>query len=242
MRKRFLVRRYAILLACVMLAVFAAIPAAASGGGYGECGLRISYMDGKAPIPGVTFRAYRAAGYLGQGVYSMEGGFAGCGAVLDGAMTNRKWEAAAQAMLSCVEKNGIKPDASGKTGENGTMELSGLMPGVYLVEGDRSAGSGMSYTPQAFCVMLPGRDSDGLPVYTVTAEPKHETQTEATEATEAPQAATEAPATPKTGDTAGQAERLALMLACLSILSAFAASRAMGLQPKDGGKGGHTGR
>lgn len=230
MEKRFLVLRYAALLAC-MLAILATMPAAAKEGGHGRCGLLISYMDGKDPIPGVTFKAYRAAGYLGHERYALDGGFKECGAVLDGAMTNSKWEAAAQAMLSYAKEAGIRADASGKTGEDGILELGGLEAGVYLVEGGKSVAGGTSYTPQAFCVKLPGYGSDGELTYTVTAEPKHETETEA------PEESTEPPATPKTGDTAGRVGCQALILAGFSVLAALAAARAMRMRKETGHAG-----
>ena len=153
----------------LLLATVFAVPAALAAGG--TCSLRIEFLDGSAPLAGATFRVYRVAELADFGEYNLLDAFKSSGAELRSQMTNRAWEEAAAKLSAHASRNGLKADLSGVTDTNGALSFSGLEEGVYLVEGDPLQVGDDLYTPQTFCVVLPGRDADG-PVRDLTVTPK----------------------------------------------------------------------
>lgn len=174
MKYQSLMRRCLAALLCVLVMAAFLPNTVAYAADAGPCSLRIEYLDGGRPLAGVSFRVYRVADLLPHGEYGYAGSFTGCSIELKSQMTNAEWVDAAKALLGYVGTKNVLPDMSGKTDSAGVLEFSGIKEGLYLVEGDVLNDGAAIYTPQVFCVVVPDRDDNGNPVYSVTVTPKYE--------------------------------------------------------------------
>ena len=172
MRKSGQMQRILASLLCFLLAV-AVIPGVMAQAAAAPCSLTIEYLDESRPISGAVFRVWYAAVLEPHGEYALAGDFAGSGAQMYNQMTNKAWEDAAKALSDWAAKKQLKADYAGATGADGKLVFSALEEGVYLVEGDPLAVGDDIYTPQTFCVVLPGRDDVGEPIYNLAVTPKY---------------------------------------------------------------------
>ena len=88
-------------------------------------------------------------------------------------MTNKEWEDASKALSDQAVEKQLKADYTATTDADGKLVFSALEEGVYLVEGDPLTVGEHIYTPQTFCVVLPGRDDAGEPIYDLAVTPKY---------------------------------------------------------------------
>lgn len=159
-------------LLCLLLAA-AVIPGVMAQAAAAPCSLTIEYLDESRPISGAAFRVWYAAALEPHGEYAPADAFAGSGAQMYNQMTNKAWEDAAKALSDWAAKKQLKADYTGTTDADGKLAFSALEEGVYLVEGDPLAVGEYIYTPQTFCVVLPGRDDAGEPIYDLVVTPKY---------------------------------------------------------------------
>lgn len=141
-----------------------------------NCSLTIRYLDEGEPITGASFALYRVGNLTDQMSFALEGSFAESGVSLGTQMTNEGWLNAARQLLAFAEERQVSPTVSGITNTNGNLVFVSLEPGLYLMSGDDVTVSGKTYHPMPACVMLPDRDENGNPAYSVSVEPKFDSQ------------------------------------------------------------------
>lgn len=163
-------RRLKKLLTCLLL-VLLLLPGSALARGLVDtqetAALTIRY-----PVAGVTFRLYRVADISHTGVFTLAEDFKDSGVSMD-QKDQEGWKGTAAALDAWTAREGKNPDVSGKTGQDGTLTVSDLTLGMYLVTWDRHTSGGYIYTPDPFLVSVPGLDENDDWVYRVTVEPKY---------------------------------------------------------------------
>ncbi len=159
-------------LLCFLLAA-AVIPGVMAQAAAAPCSLTIEYLDESRPISGAAFRVWYAAALEPHGEYALAGEFADSGAQMYNQMTNKAWEDAAKALSDWAVEKQLEADHAGATDADGKLVFSALEEGVYLVEGDPLAVGDDIYTPQTFCVVLPGRDDAGGAIHDLAVTPKY---------------------------------------------------------------------
>lgn len=134
--------------------------------------ISIVYTDEEKGITGSEFSIYRVADVLPHGHYELIGPFAECDVELGPEMTNGSWEDAAVMLFEYANANGIGCDKSGVIDAAGCLTFADIATGLYLVSGTQTEAHATIYTPQVFCVAIPGRDDNNNEVFYVRSEPK----------------------------------------------------------------------
>lgn len=141
-----------------------------------EVSLTIEYLHDKQPISGAQFDLYFVADIDENANLTLTGDFRGYPVKLDDSNAET-WKALAEMFAVYVERDGLKPIDSGKTGETGTLyfpnQQESLKSGLYLVVGRRLVQETHTYMAEPFLVTLPTMDQDaGTWSYGVLAAPK----------------------------------------------------------------------
>ena len=157
-------------LACLLLALLL-LPGSALARGLVDTRQTAS-LTLRYPVADITFRLYRVAEISDTGTFALTEDYADCGVSLD-QKDQTGWKGAAAALDAWTAREAKEPDASGKTAQDGTLTLSGLALGMYLVAWDRHTSGGDAYTPDPFLISLPGLNEQDGWVYSVTADPKY---------------------------------------------------------------------
>lgn len=163
-------------------AVFLLIPAAASAAEAIDLSrdvrLTISYQDGDVPLAGAEFSIYLVADVDENGELTTTPAFRQFNVDIRG-RNDAAWKALARTLEGYVLRDQIEPTDSGATGQSGFLYFptgsTKLMPGLYLVLGQRHTQNGRRYDATPFMVMLPTR-SENTWSYEVIASPKHTDQ------------------------------------------------------------------
>ena len=163
-------------------AVFLLIPAAASAVEAIDLSrdvrLTISYQDGDVPLAGAEFSIYLVADVDENGELTTTPAFRKFNVDIRG-KNDAAWKALARTLEGYVLRDQIEPTDSGATGQSGFLYFptgdTKLMPGLYLVLGQRHRQNGCRYDATPFMVMLPTQ-SENTWSYEVIASPKHTDQ------------------------------------------------------------------
>lgn len=124
----------------------------------------------ETPKGDVTFQAYHVGSWnASEGKWELDKSLAATGVNLEKLTTAQELETAAKTL---IEKGNLEEldGTKGQTNESGTMVLSGLKWGVYLLE--QTSGEDVYGTVSPLLVTIPSFDSDGTRVSNVTVEPK----------------------------------------------------------------------
>lgn len=122
------------------------------------------------PKGNVKFTAYRVGDWNGsEGKWELDNSLAGTGIVLDQLTTADEMEAAARKLIQESNLEQYKA-AEGLTSDSGTLVLSGLNWGVYLLQ--QQSGEDTYGTVNPFLVNMPAFDEKGNQTGNLTVEPK----------------------------------------------------------------------
>lgn len=176
--------RFAKCLKAVMLTLLLALalPCAAWAAGSiqldKEVSLDIVYKTDTAPLSKATFSIYLVATVDEYGEFTPTDAFAPYYVNISG-KDDEAWRAQASTLEGYVLLDKIAPTDTGKTDVNGKLHLptgdKKLVPGLYLVLGDRLKQDGWRYDAAPAFVTLPTTDTTtNTWQYNVVAAPKHE--------------------------------------------------------------------
>lgn len=140
-----------------------------------ECTLTLQHK-----YPGTVFDVYRIASVTQEAAFTLVPDLTGCNVKLSG-LDQEGWRTAALALAGYVERAGLIPLRTGRTGEDGKLSFEALPTGLYLVVGRHETRDGMSYhfTPFLICLpnwLAPANDPEGEKdwTYDVTMNTKYE--------------------------------------------------------------------
>lgn len=143
--------------------------------------LTVSCQSGDTPLAGVEFAVYLVAAEDTSGKLTVTDDFSRYGLKLEG-NSAYAWKIMASTLQGRVLRDGIVPVDTGTTNADGFATFPGeektLVPGLYLVLGQRHTQSGHRYDPTPFLAFLPGLDEEkDAWVYDVTANAKFDVST-----------------------------------------------------------------
>lgn len=165
----------AALLFCVMLlqqTVFAADPEQTGS-------IRLNY----SAVDNAEFKVYRAGEITDNWEFVLTGAFQDIPADLNDLDTEAMTELS-ETLAAYAAADGIEPDYSGRTDENGQVVFEGLTKGLYLIIGESVIWDGMRYDPVPFLLTVPSQDAEGTWNYQTEADVKYETSVPEKEETE----------------------------------------------------------
>lgn len=135
--------------------------------------LSVTYADEGVGIAGANVELRRVASIHDFASFSPLDAYADYG--LDFEPENSEgWRALAQTIAGYVARDGIEPDASAVTGEDGTVSFAGLELGLYLVTSDEVEHEGVIYTQEPALVSVPMENDADAWVYDATSVLKFE--------------------------------------------------------------------
>lgn len=144
--------------------------------------LTVTFCPEDIPASGVEFRLYKVASVDEYADLELTAGFAGISEDFS-EPDEDVWENAVTEVESYISENGIKPDYTAVSDENGVAVFSGLPVGLYLLKADAFISEEHdAYTPQAYLIMLPERIDDEWS-YDLQSVPKYEKSDEITDIT-----------------------------------------------------------
>ena len=165
----------AALLFCVMLlqqTVFAADPEQTGS-------IRLNY----SAVDNAEFKVYRAGEITDNWEFVLTGAFQDIPADLNDLDTEAMTELS-ETLAAYAAADGIEPDYSGRTDENGQAVFEGLAKGLYLIIGESVIQDGVRYDPIPFLLTVPSQDAEGAWSYQTEADVKYETSVPEKEETE----------------------------------------------------------
>ena len=165
----------AALLFCVMLlqqTVFAADPEQTGS-------IRLNY----SAVNNAEFKVYRAGEITDNWEFVLTGAFQDIPADLNDLDTEAMTELS-ETLAAYAAADGIEPDYSGRTDENGQAVFEGLAKGLYLIIGESVIQDGVRYDPVPFLLTVPSQDAEGAWSYQTEADVKYETSVPEKEETE----------------------------------------------------------
>lgn len=125
-----------------LLLLLSLLPAAYAGNSsfpQGEGKLTVQLLhkyesDGaKRMIPGVKASLYQVADLDDSATFTLTDEFSASGADLNAELSQENWAKLASSMETWVEQKSLKPLAEKTGGADGTVQFSGLQPGMYLL-------------------------------------------------------------------------------------------------------------
>lgn len=172
-------KRYKILLC--LLAAMLLLPVSAQAAGRidtdASATLTLTYRDGSTPLAAADFSIYRVAALDEYGAMHITKDFASYAPEISAENSSGDWRALAAALEGYVRRDEIPAADSGTTDQRGrlTFPTGGgtLLPGLYLVIGERLEQDGIYYDPTPFLILLPTEEDSGSGwSYDVSAAPK----------------------------------------------------------------------
>lgn len=165
----------AVLLFCVMLLQQAVYAADTEKTG----SIRLKY----SAVDNAKFMVYRAGEITDNWDFVLTGAFKDIPADLNH-MDTETMTALSETLASYVAADGIEPDYSGTTDENGEVVFEGLPKGLYLILGESVIRGETRYDPVPFLLTVPSEDAEGKWSYETEADVKYETSVIRKEETE----------------------------------------------------------
>ncbi len=142
-----------------------------------ESSMIISYQDGEKPLTGAAFAAYRVASVDAYGEMTALEGFEQFDVDIRGE-NEEAWRTLAYALEEYILQSSILPVASGKINEQGTLSLSNVPQGLYLIPASQHKQNQTIYNTEPFIVMLPVLDHvKNVWIYDLMVYPKHTSET-----------------------------------------------------------------
>lgn len=142
-----------------------------------EGSITLQYRHNGMYFEGLSIKSYRIAEVFPDGTYSLCGEFKDYPVNIYGITSQAEWNRIASTLSAYVAADEIAPTRRGTTDEAGTVEFSGLLPGMYLTTEVRTEENGAITTFHDFLTVLPHPQEDGNHSYNIMAYPKCESYT-----------------------------------------------------------------
>ncbi len=143
----------------------------------GEGSITVHYLYGDTAISGAEFRLYRAGELAADGTIYLTGDFADYNVTIPDSDDSSDWDNLANTLADYAARDGITPQQTGVTDDNGELRLPAegtLQAGVYLLVGDYRKLNGNVYSVSPALIAVPGRNSGGETIADVSVYPKSE--------------------------------------------------------------------
>lgn len=195
MKTKHCFQRLAAVLVCLMLCV-SLIPQAAfasDAGGYrykdltdeqmsARYSLTLEFGSGQDRFPGVDFDVYKVAEMNRHAQFTeLTEKFDGYYQIVTSEVNDPEftgWAALANTLAAYVAADGVQPDQTITTNEQGQAVADELSVGLYLVIGERYIPGRTTYTPAPFLIAMPGWDAETESWGNVAANVKFDSYTE----------------------------------------------------------------
>ena len=133
-----------------------------------------SYGDENIPLPKVKCSVYKVASLSNNGYFSITDTFKKYQIDFNKISDETEWYRIADTLDSYVKTEGILPTKEGKTSEDGTVKLSNLDVGLYLVRIDNSIKDNKNLKTKPFLISLPELNDNNQWEYNVDTKSKIE--------------------------------------------------------------------
>lgn len=134
--------------------------------------VQIQYQVGQERAADVGFQIYQVAQVSQSLRFTLTGDFADYAVSLD-KLDSDGWRDAAQTLAAYAAADQLIPAQQGVTDQNGSLTLSDLPVGLYLVVGEKHSQNGSTYLPAPFLLCLPNLDETQSWDYHPVVAPKY---------------------------------------------------------------------
>ena len=139
-----------------------------------KCSLELTYSHAGEAFAGQNIKLWRIAVLSADWKCTLAGKFKNYPVTVSVNASQAERKAMITTLTSYIAADGIAPDQTLTTDENGVVNFTGLDIGMYLVGSLRIKNESEIIEFEAFSVALPGADGNGALLYDVTAKPKAE--------------------------------------------------------------------
>lgn len=137
-----------------------------------DCSLDITYSASDVTVVGEEIKLWHIADITADAEYTLAGSFKSYPITVTGTSSQTEWNEMTVTLNSYILADGILPDYTAKTDENGKVSFKNLTAGIYLVGSVRTEKDEKNYIYESFLAAVPGIDADGKWIYSVSAKPK----------------------------------------------------------------------
>lgn len=138
----------------------------------GDCTLDVTYSSDGAAFSEQNIKLWHVADITEDAQYTLAGSFKDYSVAVTGTSSQTEWNEMTVTLNSYILADGIAPDYTAETDENGKVSFKNLDAGMYIVGSVRTEKDGKNYVFESFMVAVPGVDENGEWLYNVTAKPK----------------------------------------------------------------------
>ena len=144
-----------------------------------DCTLDVTYSSEGMVFAGQDIKLWYIADITEDTQYALAGSFRSYPIQVTGTSSQSEWDEMAITLNSYILADGIAADQSAKTDARGKVVFDNLTAGIYLISSVRTEQDGKYYVFESFLAAVPGVDSEGQWVYSVSARPKMSVHTPA---------------------------------------------------------------
>ena len=144
-----------------------------------DCTLDVTYSSEGMVFAGQDIKLWHIADITEDAQYALAGSFRSYPIQVTGTSSQSEWDEMTITLNSYILADGIAADQTAKTDARGKVVFDNLTAGIYLVSSVRTEQDGKYYVFESFLAAVPGVDSEGQWVYSVSARPKMSVHTPA---------------------------------------------------------------
>ena len=144
-----------------------------------DCTLDVTYSSEGMAFAGQDIKLWHIADITEDAQYALAGSFRSYPIQVTGTSSQSEWDEMTISLNSYILADGIAADQTAKTDARGKVVFDNLTAGIYLVSSVRTEQDGKYYVFESFLAAVPGVDSEGQWVYSVSARPKMSVHTPA---------------------------------------------------------------
>ena len=144
-----------------------------------DCTLDVTYSSEGMVFAGQDIKLWHIADITEDTQYALAGNFRSYPIQVTGTSSQSEWDEMTITLNSYILADGIAADQTTKTDARGKVVFDNLTAGIYLVSSVRTEQAGKYYVFESFLAAVPGVDSEGQWVYSVSARPKMSVHTPA---------------------------------------------------------------
>lgn len=144
-----------------------------------DCTLDVTYSSEGMVFAGQDIKLWHIADITEDAQYALAGSFRSYPIQVTGTSSQSEWDEMTITLNSYILADGITADQTAKTDARGKVVFDNLTAGIYLVSSVRTEQAGKYYVFESFLAAVPGVDSEGQWVYSVSARPKMSVHTPA---------------------------------------------------------------
>lgn len=144
-----------------------------------DCTLDVTYSSDGMVFAGQDIKLWHIADITEDAQYALAGSFRSYPIQVTGTSSQSEWDEMTITLNSYILADGIAADQTAKTDARGKVVFDNLTAGIYLVSSVRTGQDGKYYVFESFLAAVPGVDSEGQWVYSVSARPKMSVHTPA---------------------------------------------------------------